>query len=127
MKKLLILVSVVLIATLVGCVFKVVQTYTDSGQAINIRLNREFAIVLGSNPTTGFNWQVTYDSTMLELVEKKYIPGEKAEAGVVGAGGADYFRFKTLKTGETKVTLVYRRPWEGGEVSETKTFTVNIE
>ena len=127
MKKLLIVVALVLIAILAGCVFKVVKTYTDSGQSIDIAVNREFAIVLGSNPTTGFNWQLTHDSTMLELVEKKYIPGKEAKAGLIGAGGADYFRFRTLRTGETEVTLVYRQLWEGGETSDTKTFTINVK
>ncbi|MFC1953930.1 protease inhibitor I42 family protein [Chloroflexota bacterium] len=127
MKKLLIVVAIVLIASLAGCVFRVVETYTDEGQSIDIGVDREFALVLGSNPTTGFNWQLTHDSTMLELVEKKYVPGKKAEAGVVGAGGANYFRFRTLRTGETVVTLVYRQLWEGGKTSDTKTFTINIK
>ncbi len=127
MKKLLILVAIVLIAILAGCVFRVVKIYTDEGQSIDIGVNREFAIVLGSNPTTGFNWQLTHDSTMLELVEKKYISGKEAKAGVVGAGGADYLHFRTLKTGQTVVTLVYRQLWEGGEISDTKTFTINIK
>ena len=126
MKKLLILVAIVLIAALPGCVYRVVKTYTDEGQSIDVGVNREFALVLGSNPTTGFNWQLTHDSTMLELEEKKYIPGKEAKAGVVGAGGADYFRFRTLRTGETKVILVYRQLWEGGQTSDTKTFTINI-
>ena len=75
MKKLLILAAIVLIATLNGCVYRMVKTYTDAGQSIDIGVNREFAIILGSNPTTGFNWELTHDSTIIELVEKKYILG----------------------------------------------------
>jgi len=67
-----------------------VKTYTDSGQAINIGVNQEFVIALGSNPTTGYGWQESYDETMLRLVEKKYKPGEEAEEGAVGAGGVEY-------------------------------------
>jgi len=116
---------VVAIACLVaGCVGEV-KTYTDSGQTISIGINQEFVIALGSNPTTGYSWQESYDETMLELVggESTY---KESKEGVVGAGGIEYFRFKALKAGETEITLVYKRPWEE-EIVEQKVFTVNIE
>ena len=126
MKKFLIPVTlVVAIACLVaGCVGEV-KTYTDSGQTISIGVNQEFVIALGSNPTTGYSWQGSYDETMLELVggESTY---KESKEGVVGAGGIEYFQFKVLKAGETEITLVYKRPWEE-EIVEQKVFTVNIE
>ena len=126
MKRLLILVIVVAICMLAGCVGEV-KTYTDSGQTIDIGVNQEFVIALGSNPTTGYGWQENYDESMLELVEKTYKPGKEAKQGVVGAGGVEYFRFKTLKTGETEITLVYKRPWEEPTPQDvTKVFTVSI-
>ena len=126
MKKFLILITVAMMATclLAGCVR--VETYTDSGQAIDIGVNQEFVIALGSNPTTGYDWELSLDETMLELVEKTYKLPEEAEHEVVGAGGVDYFRFKALKAGETEVTLVYKRTWEE-EGIEQKIFTINIE
>ena len=127
MKRLLILVAVVAICMLAGCVGEV-KTYTDSGQTINIGVNQEFVIALGSNPTTGYMWQESYDENMLELVEKTYELGKEAKEGVVGAGGVEYFRFKTLKTGETEITVVYKRPWEEPTPEDvTKVFTVNIK
>ena len=129
MKKFLILVTVAVIATspVAGCVGEV-KTYTDSGQAISIGVNQEFVIALDSNPTTDYSWQESYDETILELVEKTYKPGEEAEQGVVGAGGIEYFRFKTLKTGETEITLVYKRLWEEPTPEDiTEVFTVNIK
>lgn len=127
MKKLLMLATaaVLTICLLAGCVGEI-KTYTDSGQTIGIGINQEFVIAIGSNPTTGYSWQESYDDTMLELVEKTYKPGKEAEQGMVGAGGVEYFRFKTLKTGETEITLVYKRPWEE-ETLEEKVFTVNIK
>ena len=127
MKRLLLLVTVAVLAicSLAGCVGEV-KTYTDSGQAINIGAIHCLNIALGSNPTTGYGWQESYDENMLMLVEKTYKPGEEAEEGVVGAGGVEYFRFKTLKAGETNITLVYKRPWEE-EFLEQKVFTVNIK
>ena len=129
MRNFLIPVTVVVaIACLVaGCVGEG-KTYTDSGQTISIGINQEFVIALGSNPTTGYSWQESYDETRLELVggESTYKPGKEAKQGVVGAGGVEYFRFKALKAGETEITLVYKRPWEEG-IAEQKVFTVNIE
>ena len=125
MKKFLILVAVVAMCLVAGCVGEV-KTYTDSGQAISIGANQEFVIALGSNPTTGYSWQESHDENKLELMEKTYKLGGEAEEGLVGAGGVDYFRFKTLKTGEAEIALAYKRSWEEGFV-EQKIFRINIK
>ena len=129
MKKFLILVmvAVVAISLVAGCVGEV-ETYTDEGQTIDISVNHEFIIAIGANPTTGYDWEVSLDETMLELAEKIYKLAEEAEHEIVGAGGVDYFRFKALKKGTTEITMVYKRPWEETTLQdETKVFIVNIE
>ena len=125
MKRLLILVTVAVltICSVAGCVGEV-KTYTDSGQTIDIGVGQEFVIALGSNRTTGYGWQESYDENMLRLVEKTY--EEETEEDVVGAGGIEYFRFRTLEAGETEVTLTYKRAAEE-EFYEQKIFTINIE
>jgi predicted secreted protein len=134
-KRLLILVTAALLAAVLiicsvpGCVGEV-KTYDDAGQTINIGVGQQFVIALGSNPgSTGYSWQATYEETMLELIggKSEYKPSAEAEEGLVGAGGIEYFRFQALKAGETEITLTYERPWEGGEVDQTKVFTVNID
>ncbi len=129
MKKLMILVTVVVIATslVAGCVE--VKTYTDSGQTIDIGVNQEFFIALGANPTTGYDWEVSLDETILELVEMTYKLAEEAEEyKVVVGSGVDYFRFKALKAGEAEITMVYKRSWEEPTPQDvTKVFTVSIE
>ena len=127
MKRLLtpVVMAVVAMSLMAGCVASV-NTYTDSGRTIDIGVNQEFIIALGSNPTTGYSWQESYDETMLELVENTYEPGEYAQQGAVGAGGTELFRFKALQVGETEITLVYKRPGEE-EVLDQKVFTVNIK
>jgi len=42
-----------------------VKTYIDSGQTIGIGVNQEFVIAIGANPTTGYDWEVSPDETML--------------------------------------------------------------
>ncbi len=127
MKKLLVLVmvAVMTISLVIGCVGEV-ETYSDSGRTINIGVNLEFIIALGSNPTTGYSWQESHDESMLKLEESWYEVGEEAEEGVVGAGGVEYFRFKALKTGESEITMSYKRPWEGESIDQ-KVFTVDIK
>ena len=127
MRRLLILglVAVLPICLVTGCLGEV-KTYDDAGQTIDIGTGQEFVIALGSNPTTGYGWQESYDANMLELVEKTYEPGEEPEEDFVGAGGIEYFRFKALKTGETTITLVYKGAGEE-ESLDQKVFTVNID
>ena len=125
MKKFLILIALLTTCLVAGCVGEV-KTYTDSGQVIDIGVNQEFVIALGSNPTTGYKWQESHDENILELTESKYEMGKEAKEGVVGAGGIEYFRFKALKRGETEITMVYKRPWEE-ESLDQKVFTVNIK
>jgi inhibitor of cysteine peptidase len=126
-KKLVILVAVVVIVTSLaaGCIGEV-KTYTDSGQTINIGVNQEFVIAIDANPTTGYDWEVSFDETILELVEKTYKLAEEAEPEIVGAGGVDYFRFKALKTGEAEINMVYKRSWEETGIDQ-KVFTVSID
>ncbi|MFC1983711.1 protease inhibitor I42 family protein [Chloroflexota bacterium] len=128
MNKLVILITVAVIATslVAGCM-KEVGTYTDSGQTVDIGVKQEFVIAIGANPTTGYDWEVSLDETMLGLVEKTYKLAEEAEEyRVVGAGGVDYFRFKALKKGTTEIIMTYKRPWEEAGI-EQKVFTVNID
>jgi inhibitor of cysteine peptidase len=128
MKRVLILVAVVVLTLglVAGCVG--VKTYKDVGENIDISVGQEFIIALGSNPTTGYSWQASYDETMLELVggESTYEP-EETDKDIVGAGGTEFFRFKALASGEVEITMTYAQPWEGGGVGETKVFTGTIE
>jgi inhibitor of cysteine peptidase len=122
----LLVVAVLTLGLVAGC--GGIKTYNDEGQTIDISVGKEFIIALGSNPSTGYSWQASYDETMLELVggEPSY-QAEETDEPVVGAGGIESFQFRALKAGETQITLTYARPWEGGEVGETKVFTVNID
>ena len=46
-------------------------------------------------------------------------------SSAIGAGGTQAFRFKAIGTGQTTLTLVYRRPWENN-VAPTQTFTIQV-
>jgi inhibitor of cysteine peptidase len=129
MKKLLILVTVAVIATclMTGCGVKVLA-YSDPEDTIDISPDREFIILIAleSNPTTGYSWEASYDETMLELVEETYELGEYAKQDVVGAGGTELFRFKALESGEVEITMVYKRTWEEEGIDQ-KIFTIDVK
>ena len=128
MKKLLVLLVTLILAVclLAGCGGGA-KTYVDAEKTITASVGQEFIIALDSNPTTGYDWEESYDDSMLSLDEEesRYEPDEKAE-GLVGVGGTQYFRFKALKKGNTEITLVYKRSWEE-EIEDEKVFKVNIK
>lgn len=104
--------------------------YSDPAQPIEIKVGEPFGIKLKSNPTTGYGWQESHDQSAVQLIDKTFASDTPVSTPpIVGAGGAEIFRFKTLKAGETTITLVYQRPWETpspipGE--NQKVFTVRI-
>ena len=130
MKKHLILIVVamaIMAIPLSGCTTGV-QAYSDTSQTIDIKTNKEFVILIAleSNPTTGYSWQASFDTTALELVEQTYELGDYAKEDVVGAGGTELFRFKALKSGTVQITFDYQRPWEDESIDQ-KTFTVEVK
>lgn len=82
------------------------KEYED--EVIKVKINDEFYIELDSNPTTGYRWEAKFDENYIDLKKKKYSPSSDR----IGAGGKVKFDFQTLKTGETKIELAYKRLWE---------------
>ena len=97
----------------------------DNGRQIEVEVDQTLVISLESNPTTGFGWQLAeHEDPILKLMgEAEFQPSESKE--IVGAGGTETFRFKAISTGQTTLTLVYRRPWEE-DVDPLETFLVNV-
>ena len=131
MKKVLLailaVVAILSIALLSGCSHQV-EAYTDSGQVVNIGVNQELTIALGSNITTGYSWQPKYDTNSLNLVGQEYKANDTTGKQIVGAGGTQYFHFKATKSGETKITFTYYRPWETPTAQDqTQEFTINVK
>ena len=88
---------------------------TDSGISIlNGKMGETITISLISNPTTGYSWQPEYDSAFLKLVNTEFVPF----AAVPGSPGMETFEFLMLKQGETKVKMLYKRPWENEIIDE---------
>jgi inhibitor of cysteine peptidase len=129
MKKSILLITWIFLTVclVAGCGAEV-KAYSDPEETIDISANKEFVVLIAleSNPTTGYSWQASYDETVLELVEESYEPGEYAKQGIVGAGGTELFRFRALKSGQTEITMVYKRPWKT-EILDQKIFNVAVK
>ena len=89
---------------------------------IQARLNQSFSIVLASLPTAGYSWIVDFDSSLLNLESDRF---QIAQPQAIGSGGQQIFAFTPIRTGSTKVTAIYKRPWENKAEYERK-FIVEI-
>ncbi|MBN2058303.1 MAG: protease inhibitor I42 family protein [Candidatus Saganbacteria bacterium] len=115
----------VLVATLLFFGLRVLRQ--DSAEVISVRQGDEFTLSLGSNATTGYQWQLSQplDQERLKLISSVYITPEQ---GRIGQGGVEHWTFKALKSGRAVIKLGYLRPWEK-EVPpvKSKAFLIRIE
>ncbi|MDD5668199.1 MAG: protease inhibitor I42 family protein [Actinomycetota bacterium] len=92
-----------------------VKEYRDPATLIQVEKGEEFAVVLASNPTTGYQWKLAepLESEIVVLVKTEY---EAPDTELLGAGGEEKWTFMAEGLGHTSITLSYVRPWEeGGE------------
>jgi len=88
---------------------------------IKVKLGATFKLSLDSNPSTGYQWEIDFDSDFLKLEETYYTPvGSK-----LGGGGKEHFSFLPLKHGKTTITMLYKRNWEKIEIKKEK-FLIEI-
>ncbi len=82
-------------------------------------------IELKGNPSTGYTWEAVLSDENIVKISKdvKYL-GAK---GMVGAPSMFYFTVRSLATGNTVLTLEYKRPWEEKSPLETKVYNVNVD
>jgi inhibitor of cysteine peptidase len=82
---------------------------------LSVKAGDSFTITLGSNPTTGFQWEsaVISDQGVITETSHQFVGPE--DENLVGAAGRDVWTFQALKKGTSTVSIAYSRPWEGGE------------
>jgi inhibitor of cysteine peptidase len=99
---------------------------TDPTQLIVVSPGQTFDIVLPSNPSTGYRWDLVreLDANLLQRVEQTYI----AEQPVLpGSGGVDVWTFSAIATGETTIELGYYPPSGDAQPQETVIFSIRVE
>ncbi len=96
----------------------------DNGSKINLKKSQKLKIILESNLSTGYSWEI--EDFNKEVLKQEGEIEYKTESDLIGSGGIQIIEFESVKKGETGVKLVYHRPWEK-DVKPNKVYTVKIE
>jgi predicted secreted protein len=99
---------------------------SDDGSTVTVAVGDEVEVVLESNATTGYGWELggLSDPAVLERLDNVYRPAPNPER-VVGRGGWDTWRFSAAAAGTSVVRLEYRQPWMK-DVEPERTFRVTV-
>lgn len=104
-------------------------SYTEAHRRITAQLGARFVLVLQSNPSTGFGWQLV-DSTRqrpVRLVGHEFRgPERQGNPPIVGAPGHERWTFRATAPGTAVIRLVYVRPWEKTPPQDTTKFRVTV-
>ncbi len=103
------------------------KEYNDPTRAIRVSVGEKFSIILDSNATTGYSWQIAKKTTgpVLSFVGRDYAA---PRVKMPGAGGKEHWTFKAESAGTEKLTFHYLRSWEKNvEPAQTVTFTVTAQ
>ena len=121
------LLTVAVTLTLAGCGLggsTLVLGDSDANRMIEMRSGDRLNIVLTSNPSTGYNWQVVGGDT--SVVAQVGAPVWKADQpGLPGGGGKLSIPFLAEAPGRTTLKLAYSRPWDR-ETPAAKTYDVTV-
>jgi inhibitor of cysteine peptidase len=124
--KLLIIVFAIILGTGFFIVSKKCnRVYVNEKEEIRVKTNQEFSIVLVSNQTTGYSWNIAkpLNKNILELLEEKYVSPKTSRLGV---SGKQVFKFRAVGKGETTIYLEYIRSWENNSL-ENRVFKVKVD
>jgi inhibitor of cysteine peptidase len=102
------------------------MVFNDPNKPIEITVGQQFKVVLDSNPTTGYQWQLaeSLNESIVLLVGTDY---QATSTNRVGAGGRQIFTFKAAGPGKTSIRVAYQRSWEKGVAPvKTATFSVTV-
>lgn len=95
---------------------------TDPAQPIEVQAGDVFHIVVDSNPSTGYHWDIVGEPSGVEFISSEYTADEPV---IPGSGGVDVWTFNAVSAGQTQITLGSFPP--GADVTEpAQTVTFNV-
>jgi len=122
-------VAVVLAAAILGGVAFGLNWYlgrravaSNEEGVIALEVGKTAEMSLPSNPSTGYSWVATFDASLVELADQRYVA---PATGALGAAGTEVFVFKGLKKGRVTVVFEYKRSWET-QVADSKQVVLDI-
>jgi predicted secreted protein len=96
----------------------------DNNSVVQAHINDVIIITLNSNATTGYQWKI--DSMDEKLIQNTNSGFVRNDSTAPGASGQQYFAFKPLQNGSSKISLKYLRNWQG-DADATKRFDVAVD
>ena len=99
---------------------------TDPTQLMTVRVGETFNLVVPSNPSTGYHWDIIpeLDENIVVFAEQNYF----AEKPVIpGSGGMEVWTFRAVSAGDTTVVLGYYPPSNTNDPEEVVTFSIHVE
>ena len=100
--------------------------FGDPSKPVDVESGEKFVIVLPSNHSAGFKWQLAnpLDSPYLKLIGTDY---RQPYETLPGAPGKETWTFEAGRAGSTKINFEYTPAWQSGDNAAKKvTFNVNI-
>lgn len=95
----------------------------DSGSMVVLRVGDQVHIVLDSDPSTGYVWEIS--SPDITVVRQVGDPQFKAGSDALGGGGKLTWVFEAIAPGEQMLSLIYHRTFEQ-DVPAARTFALDI-
>ena len=114
----------VFLFTLTGCGNKVSIGSNANGSTIELEKGQVLVLKLASNPTTGYDWEITGLDTA--ILQQKGDVAYKSDSALIGSGGVDTWTFEAFSSGQTHLQLVYHRSWEK-DIPPLETYDLDIE
>ncbi|MFN8435634.1 MAG: protease inhibitor I42 family protein [Anaerolineales bacterium] len=97
---------------------------TDPSQPISVKAGETFMIVVESNPSTGYHWEIMGDLTNIEFLSREFTGSEPP---IPGSGGVEVWTFKANTAGDTSFVLGNYPPGEGTIYEQQVQFSVTVQ
>ncbi len=98
-------------------------TEADAGRSIELRAGDTLEVTLPGNASTGFQWEVK--SVDASILKPSGEPAFKSSSNALGSSGQFTLRFEAVAPGQTKLQLIYHRPFET-DTPPAQTFEVTV-
>ncbi len=84
-----------------------VTVNTTTAAPVSVQQGQNFTLQLQSNPSTGYQWKPSFDTSVASLKNQQYVADQPVTEG---SGGKDVFTFQAVKVGSTTITFDHVSP-----------------
>jgi len=102
-------------------------TMDNKGQNYDLAVGQKFQVLLPSNQTTGYKWEINSISEgAIEQTKNEYkLSNKYSNQNIVGAGGEEIWTFKVIKIERSRIKMKYLKSWDKTAVANEFNITIN--